>query len=103
MPAIDTKRDTYRGDIEVDQRPGDYFVSAVDGDQFALASGPYPSHRAALDDLEAVKRQAINLDPGGWFYAWGTCRLEIGSGKLGALQKRGWRDATAVNVGKSHI
>lgn len=92
MTQISQCEATYRGDIEVDQRPGDYFVSAVDGDQFALASGPYPNHAAALADLEAVKRQAIDLNPGGWFYQWGTCRLETGSGKLGALQKRGMRE-----------
>lgn len=86
----------YLGDV-IDDRPGDYFISAIDGDQFAFASGPYASHSAALAELESVKRQTCQLDPGAWFYAFGTCRLEPGSDRRGVLQLRGLRDAPEIS------
>jgi hypothetical protein len=70
-----------------DTRPGDYFVSAVDGGRHWLLSGPYASHAAALADVDAAKKLAIDNDPRAHFFAFGTCRYPLNSGKIGRLQK----------------
>lgn len=72
---------------DVDSRPGDYFVSVVDGDRYGLLSGPYTTHQAALADVEACKQLAIEIDCRLHFAGFGTCRMESGSGYIGTLQR----------------
>jgi hypothetical protein len=67
--------------------PGDYFVSAMDGDQFWLMAGPYKTHDEALGAVCAVREIACDHDPRGCFYAWGTCRLDENCGRIGALNR----------------
>jgi hypothetical protein len=75
---------------EPDTQPGDYFVTAADDGRIALVSGPYRNdHAAALADVDHCRRLVEKLDPWAAFYAFGTSRLELDSGKVGALQKRG--------------
>lgn len=84
------KNAEYLGDV-IDERAGDYFVSAADNGQFWLLAGPYPTHRAALDMVETVRRIAIDNDSDGravWM-AYGTCRMNEGSGHLGVCQRLG--------------
>jgi hypothetical protein len=74
----------------IDEREGDYFVSAVDGGRFWLLAGPYPTHRLALDMVETVRQIAKrDPDPREAFVGYGTCRLEEGSGRVGACQRVG--------------
>lgn len=80
---------------EPDTRPGDYFVSVFDRQsnaghgRHALAAGPYTTHRAALDAVADVRRLAEGCDVRAVWYAFGTCRLPVGSGRVGVLNKRG--------------
>ena len=67
--------------------PGDYFVSAMDGDQFWLMAGPYKTHQEAADAVDTVREITCDHDGRGCFYAWGTCRLEVNSGKVGSLNR----------------
>lgn len=68
-----------------DPRPGDYFVSVVDGRRRALLAGPYPTHADALGAVPEVREIAKRLDPRAFYYAFGTARLPEGSGKVGRL------------------
>ena len=58
----------------VDDRPGSYYVSVVDGEQVALLSGPWPTHQEALDRVRACKRLAHEQFPKSVFFAFGTLR-----------------------------
>lgn len=57
--------------------PG-YYVSAVYYESRWLASGPYPTHRAALDAIEEVRREAEREYPRSRLYAWGTAKRGLG-------------------------
>lgn len=82
-----------------DPRPGDYFVSAIDGDRYSLISGPYVNdHAAALADVASVRRLANDHDPRACFWAWGTCRMEPNSGRIGTAQKCGLLPAPGVVI-----
>lgn len=78
----------YEPDIQSpDQRPGDYFVSAIDAGKYALLSGPYKKHEDALADVVTVKRISDAHDGRAHWWSFGTCRLEPKSGRVGTLQK----------------
>lgn len=49
-----------------------FYVSAIDGKQKFLVSGPYPSHAAALSQVDAIKEKASKIDGRADFMAWGT-------------------------------
>lgn len=76
-------------DIASDPTPGDFFVSAIDGDKLALASGPYPTHAVALANVDRISKLVEKADPKAVFYAWGTCKLPENSGKVGFVEKYG--------------
>lgn len=63
-------------DIERDTRPGDYYVSALDGRRAALLAGPFAHHDAALDAVDAVRLAAQEVTPLAVWWAFGTCRRE---------------------------
>lgn len=69
---------------------GGYYVSALDGSQNYLMSGPYEGHADSLLDVDTARDITNEKDSSGraWFMAWGTCRVP-GSTKPGALQKAG--------------
>lgn len=75
-------------DVEVDERPGAYYVSVIDGAEYSLLSGPYPTHGEALEAVDGAKKFAHEMDPKAWFYAYGTCRLEESAGP-GLLERWG--------------
>lgn len=64
----------------IDPRPGFYYVSALDGARKAFARGPFPTHREALDAVEATKAAVEARDPRAVWYAWGTARSETDAG-----------------------
>ena len=71
--------------------PGDYFVSAIDGPNFFLMAGPYAEHAAAAADVAKVTKIAYDVDSSGKaaFMAYGTCRLDPDSGRVGVLNRHG--------------
>jgi hypothetical protein len=52
-----------------------FYVSAIDGPKTYLVAGPYDTHQAALDRVEAVRTHADQHDPRAHFMFWGTCSL----------------------------
>lgn len=58
-----------------DPRPGNYYVSVIDGGRTALLLGPFQTHQEALDHVEPVRAKGGELDPRAAFYAFGTARL----------------------------
>lgn len=54
---------------------GIYFVTCIDGDSWWPMSGPYPSHAAALADVETCRRIACDRHAKAWWYRWGTARM----------------------------
>lgn len=60
---------------EPDPRPGNYYVSVIDGKRSAFLLGPFPTHQQALDMVEPVRAKGNELDPRAAFYAFGTVRL----------------------------
>ena len=64
-------------DIMEDLRPGHYYVSMVDGQRFALLTGPFDTHREALDSVSKARDKACEIDGRAHFYSFGTCRMEI--------------------------
>ena len=71
-----------------DLRPGAYYVSAVDGGRYALLAGPYPSHAAALAQVDAARTIAHELDPRAIWYGYGTCRMDAPSARIGMFNDR---------------
>ena len=70
-----------------------YYVDAVDGDQCALLAGPFRTHDAALECVDAAKRLAQVRDVKSVFYAFGTCKTPDGhyTGILNdELNPHGW-------------
>lgn len=62
--------------MEIDTRPGAYYVSAVDGKKFTLLLGPFiDCHVCALSMVDHVRIVADRVDPKSVFYSFGTCRL----------------------------
>ncbi len=63
-----------------DPRPGNYYVSIINGGQYRLLAGPYHFHRDALDMVEPVKllvRRLYSADPNEPWYSYGTARLPL--------------------------
>lgn len=67
-----------------DTQPGGYFVSAYEKPTTWLLLGPFAKHAEALARVEEVRSLACELDAYARFRAFGTVRLEVGSGKTGS-------------------
>lgn len=64
-----------------DLRPGFYYVSAIYRGKAVRVSGPYPSHREAIEaepDKSHEARRKFECCP--FDTKWGTCRSEIDLG-----------------------
>lgn len=59
-----------------DKRPGNYYVTAIDGERFFYMAGPYGTHANALERVDQARDIASNHDGRAWFMAWGTCRSD---------------------------
>ena len=68
-------------------KPGNFYVSVKreEDEQYRLLAGPFASHRAALDYEPRARRIAIDLDPKGPWYLYGTCQVHGGFSKPGIL------------------
>jgi streptogramin lyase len=60
---------------QTDERPGHYYVSAIDGRRWALLYGPLERHADAVAAVETARRVAVDADARAWFYAFGTARV----------------------------
>jgi hypothetical protein len=69
--------------------PGIYYVTAKDGPQWWKMAGPYPTHEAALADVDRALRIASDNAPKAWFMNWGTARMKDGTTEPGNLNKAG--------------
>lgn len=89
MKQVDSYRHRQEeSEQQPDDEPGDYFVSAIDGNRHALVSGPYVNdHAAALADIDECRRLVEHVDAKAVFYAFGTCRLPPECGRVGFLQR----------------
>lgn len=60
-----------------DLKPGDYYVSVIDGQRTGLLLGPFLNdHAAAIAMVEAARTKACETDPRAHWYAFGTCRKD---------------------------
>lgn len=60
-----------------DTKPGDYYVSVIEGGRTALALGPYrDDHAAALARVDEVRRYCVGYGGRVAFASFGTCRLD---------------------------
>ncbi len=79
-----------------DTKPGFYYVSVVRGaNDWRPLRGPFVNdHAAALEAVMAAKYRALDLDPRGQWYSFGTVRsdTDLGPGILDKL------DAAAAKV-----
>lgn len=71
--------------LRVDKRPGNYYVSVVDGQRVGLLLGPFKRHRQALRFVRAARAAACNADPKAWFYSYGTVRVVTDKPRTGVL------------------
>jgi len=62
-------------EIDVDTRPGNYYVSVINGKDYRFLAGPYASHREALEMVPIVRRKAEQVDPRSVWYEFGTARI----------------------------
>lgn len=69
-----------------DTKPGNYYVSVIDGPRSALLLGPFENdHAAALAMVDKVRAKAEEVDPRASWYAFGTCRMDASRpGRLNA-------------------
>ena len=54
-----------------------YYTSVIDGSQTGLLTGPYATHQEALDMVDTARDKAVELDHRAWFYAYGTCSIDL--------------------------
>lgn len=69
--------------------PGSYYVTCIDGAFFWKMSGPYSSHKQALNDVEKACKIASDHQGRAWFMSWGTARMADNITEPGNLQKAG--------------
>jgi len=88
MKQIDSYRHRENDNQLPDDQPGNYFVSAIDGERRALVSGPYVNdHAAALSAVNECQQLLETVDARSVFYSFGTCRLPSQSDAIGFLQR----------------
>lgn len=65
-------------DIEIDPRPGNYYVTALKDVQHFPLLGPFTSHPQALEKVPIIKLYAGQLDSRFLWLAFGTSRIDEG-------------------------
>lgn len=72
-----------------DTKPGNYYVTAINGKSTAWLAGPFrDGHRAALNMVAAAKKIAQEVDPRAFWYAYGTARTDYSYDRAGVLNER---------------
>ena len=77
------------GGAECKCEPGNYYVSCVDGPDWWIMAGPYPSHAAAVADKRRVQDIAFDADPRAWWKSWGTVHMANDYTKPGRMNQLG--------------
>lgn len=72
---------------ECDSPERRFYVTVVDGPRYALLDGPYLTHQAALDAVDAARRWTEEHYPFSVFYAFGTVSVEGATFPVGVRQK----------------
>jgi hypothetical protein len=54
-----------------------YYVSVINGSAYALLAGPFDGHQMAIDKVDAARDKAVEHDQMAWFYAFGTCSIDL--------------------------
>ena len=62
--------------IDIDTRPGNYYVSVVDHDRVGLLLGPFDDHSIALNNVDRCKEYARKVNDRAFWYSYGTVRFE---------------------------
>ena len=70
-----------------DPEPGNYYVSAIDGNRYALILGPFPTHQEALDNVDRAWKKAEEVDPRAFWWSFGTLRMNNGYNKPAPLNR----------------
>lgn len=52
-----------------------FFVTAREGKEYFVMSGPYETHQEALDAVSMARDTASDIDGRAWFMAWGTAHI----------------------------
>jgi len=68
---------TYYNDQTINNEPGHYYVSVIDGPRSSLLLGPFDTHMGALLNVEAVRREANRIDTKACFYGFGTASVPL--------------------------
>ncbi len=78
-------------DLELDDRPGYFYVSVIDGGKSARLRGPFTTHGEALNAVDPARDALTALNPQAHFYAYGTCRCDedLGPGYLDVKERTG--------------
>ena len=67
---------TYCDEQKIDNQPGHYYVSVIDGPRHGFLLGPFDHHLSALLRVPAVKKEALKIDSRAAFYGFGTARID---------------------------
>jgi hypothetical protein len=62
-----------------------FYVTVIDGPRHAFLAGPFATHEEALGMVDAARKQANEVDPRAWFYAYGTAKAPAGYKTPGVL------------------
>ena len=89
--------------IEPDPRPGNYYVSAIDGTKRYFIAGPYSTHQAALGHVKEVWALAEKRDPKAVFMSWGTARSEVDDPRKTPLGPYGEPEAEGYRNGQGMV
>jgi len=62
--------------VDVDTRPGNYYVSVVDHDRVGLLLGPFDNHPDALANVNRCQEYAREVNDNAFWYSYGTVRFD---------------------------
>jgi len=62
--------------VDVDTRPGNYYVSVVDAGRVGLLLGPFDNHPDALANVDRCRDYAQEINRQSFFYGFGTVRFD---------------------------
>jgi len=71
-----------------DTKPGNYYVTVIDGRKTGILAGPFPNdHATALGLVDRARTVACELNPRAHFYSFGTARFPSDFTTPGVLNK----------------
>ena len=67
--------------------PGNYYVSAVDGNTHWLVAGPYKTHSEAQSLRRREQDISEEHDPRSFWWSWGVCNIHDSDARPGILNQ----------------